>query len=138
MLPLSSIFSTDLHSMGQYIQEGPRHFFQTTLWVEDAGAKVTLPEFKDQLEGYSYLNRRSLDYLNTSIFRASLSAHNREAGLPQIIVKLQDLSPLSLGHLISFFQISCALSGLLLGVDPFDQPGVEVYKAKMLRLLKEE
>lgn len=136
LLPISAVFSTDLHSMGQYIQEGPKLFFQTTLWIEDVGFNCTMPEFKEQLKGYSFLDKKPLHLLNQTIFKASLSAHNLEAGLPQIVITLNDLSQETLGQLFAFFHVSCAVSALLLGVNPFDQPGVEIYKRKMLELLK--
>ena len=134
LLPDSVIFSTDLHSLGQYIQEGERILFETVLWVKDSGQEVTIPEDEANIDGLNFLSGKSLSYVNRHAMLGTLLAHH-DGAVPNIVLELSDRSAYSLGYLIYFFEISCAISGYLSGVNPFNQPGVEAYKKNMFALL---
>ena len=134
LLPDSVIFSTDLHSLGQYIQEGRRTLFETVLDVKDCGASFLIPEDAANIDGLNFLAGKSLDYVNKRAMLGTLLAHN-DGGVPNVVLELADRSEHSLGYMIYFFEMSCAISGYLLGVNPFDQPGVEAYKKNMFALL---
>ncbi|MCR5572871.1 MAG: glucose-6-phosphate isomerase, partial [Candidatus Saccharibacteria bacterium] len=132
--PASVIDSTDLHSMGQYIQQGRRNLFETFVEVRDDYAGVTVPEATDDLDGLKYLEGRELDYINKTANAATREAHT-SGGVPVLEIVIPTIDERSLGALIYFFEMSCALSGFTLGVNPFDQPGVEAYKTRMFELL---
>jgi len=132
--PASVIDSTDLHSMGQYIQQGRRNLFETFVEVRDDYAGVTVPEAADDLDGLKYLEGRELDYINKTANAATREAHT-SGGVPVLEIVIPTVDERSLGALIYFFEMSCALSGFTLGVNPFDQPGVEAYKTRMFELL---
>ncbi|MBO4855655.1 glucose-6-phosphate isomerase [Candidatus Saccharibacteria bacterium] len=132
--PASVIDSTDLHSMGQYIQQGRRNLFETFVEVRDEYAGITVPEAVDDLDGLKYLEGRELDYINKTANAATREAHT-SGGVPVLEIVLPTVDERSLGALIYFFEMSCALSGFTLGVNPFDQPGVEAYKTRMFELL---
>ena len=132
--PASVIDSTDLHSMGQYIQQGRRNLFETFVEVRDDYAGVTVPEVADDLDGLKYLEGRELDYINKTANAATREAH-MSGGVPVLEIVIPTIDERSLGALIYFFEMSCALSGFTLGVNPFDQPGVEAYKTRMFELL---
>ncbi len=134
LLPDSVIFSTDLHSLGQYIQEGRRTLFETVLDVKNCGDHFLIPEDAANIDGLNFLTGKSLDYVNKRAMLGTLLAHN-DGGVPNIVLELTDRSEHSLGYMIYFFEMSCAISGYLLGVNPFDQPGVEAYKKNMFALL---
>lgn len=134
LLPDSVIFSTDLHSLGQYIQEGRRTLFETVLNVKESGAEFVIPEDAANIDGLNFLAGKTLDYVNKRAMLGTLLAHN-DGGVPNVVIELDDRSEYSLGYLIYFFEMSCAVSGYLLGVNPFDQPGVEAYKKNMFALL---
>ena len=134
LLPDSVIFSTDLHSLGQYIQEGRRTLFETVLDVKASGAEFVIPEDAANIDGLNFLAGKTLDYVNKRAMLGTLLAHN-DGGVPNVVIELDDRSEHSLGYLIYFFEMSCAVSGYLLGVNPFDQPGVEAYKKNMFALL---
>ncbi len=134
IFPASVIFSTDLHSLGQYIQEGQRNLFETVINVKDPGAKFVIPEDKANVDGLNFIAGRELDYVNKTAMTATLLAHN-DGGVPNILLEVENRSAHSLGYLIYFFEFACAISGYLLGVNPFDQPGVEAYKKNMFALL---
>lgn len=134
LLPDSVIFSTDLHSLGQYIQEGRRTLFETVLDVKSCGDEFVIPEDPANIDGLNFLAGKTLDYVNDRAMLGTLLAHN-DGGVPNIVLELTDRSEYSLGYLIYFFEMSCAVSGYLLGVNPFDQPGVEAYKKNMFALL---
>ena len=134
LLPDSVIFSTDLHSLGQYIQEGRRTLFETVLDVKASGSEFKIPYDPANIDGLNFLADKTLDYVNKRAMLGTLLAHN-DGGVPNVVLELADRSEYSLGYLIYFFEMSCAVSGYLLGVNPFDQPGVEAYKKNMFALL---
>ncbi|MGZ4123293.1 MAG: glucose-6-phosphate isomerase, partial [Tumebacillaceae bacterium] len=131
--PASVQFTTDLHSMGQYIQEGERHLFETVLWVDDP-TDVVIPGMEKDLDNLNYLTGKKVNYVNQQAMRATLEAHE-DGGVPSLLLTLPALDARSVGHLFYFFEKACGVSGYLLQVNPFDQPGVEAYKKNMFRLL---
>ena len=134
IFPASVIFSTDLHSLGQYIQEGQRNLFETVISVNNPGASFVIPEDPANVDGLNFIAGRELDFVNKTAMNATLLAHN-DGGVPNILLEVEDRSAYSLGYLIYFFEFACAISGYMLGVNPFDQPGVEAYKKNMFALL---
>ena len=134
IFPNSVIFSTDLHSLGQYIQEGQRNLFETVINVKNPGAKFVIPDDPANVDGLNFISGKELDYVNKTAMLATLIAHN-DGGVPNILLDLEDRSEKTLGYMIYFFEFACAMSGYLLGVNPFDQPGVEAYKKNMFALL---
>jgi glucose-6-phosphate isomerase len=132
--PSSVIFSTDLHSLGQYIQQGQRNLFETVINVLDQGEEFVIPNDEDNVDGLNFISGKTLDYVNKTAMYATLLAHN-DGGVPNIVIELKDKTEYSLGYLVYFFEFACAMSGYLLGVNPFDQPGVEAYKKNMFALL---
>ena len=131
--PASVIFSTDLHSLGQYIQDGMRNLFETVIWVKDTGVKQPIPYDPENIDGLNFLAGKDLNYVNDMARKGTLLAHI-DGGVPNIILELEDRSAYSLGYMIYFFEKACGISGYLLGVNPFDQPGVEAYKKNMFAL----
>ena len=134
ILPDSVIFSTDLHSLSQYIQDGQRTLFETVLTIKDCGSDYTIPRDEANVDGLNFLAGKTLDYVNKTAMLATLLAHN-DGGVPNIVIELENRSAAAFGYLVYFFELSCAISGYLLGVNPFDQPGVEAYKKNMFALL---
>ena len=134
LFPASVIFSTDLHSLGQYIQEGQRNLFETVISVKDPGAQFVIPDDPANVDGLNFISGKQLDFVNKTAMTATLIAHN-DGGVPNMLIELSDRSATSLGYLIYFFELACAISGYILGVNPFDQPGVEAYKKNMFALL---
>ncbi len=134
VFPASVIDSTDLHSMGQYIQQGRRNLFETFVEVARDYADMTVPATEDNLDGLKYLEGRELDYINKTANAATREAHVA-GGVPVLEIVMPDIDERSIGGLIYFFEMSCALSGFTLGVNPFDQPGVEASKTRMFELL---
>ena len=134
IFPNSVIFSTDLHSLGQYIQEGCRNQFETVISVKDSGAKFIIPEDPANVDGLNFIAGKELDFVNKTAMLATLMAHN-DGGVPNLMLEVEDRGEYSLGYLVYFFEFACAMSGYLLGVNPFDQPGVEAYKKNMFALL---
>ncbi len=134
LFPASLINTTDLHSMGQYIQEGKKQVFETIIHVQSANKKVRIPMDNEDLDGLNYLLNHSLTQINHKAEQGTMMAH-LEGGAPQIRICIDKIDEQNLGQLIYFFEFSCALSGYLLGVNPFDQPGVEAYKKNMFELL---
>ena len=134
IFPASCDFSTDLHSMGQLIQQGERNLFETFLVVEEEGTRCTIPKDRENADNLNYLAGRQLDYVSKKAYEATREAHF-EGGVPNSTVFLPERSPFYLGQLFYFFEKAVAISAYLAGVNPFDQPGVEEYKQKMFRLL---
>ncbi len=134
LFPTSVIFSTDLHSLGQYIQQGQRNLFETVISVKDPGARFTIPNDPANVDGLNFISGCELDYVNKTAMTATLLAHN-DGGVPNLVLELEDRGAESLGYMVYFFEFACAMSGYLLGVNPFDQPGVEAYKKNMFALL---
>ena len=132
--PASVIFSTDLHSLGQFIQDGTRMMFETVLSIEDAGARFAIPNDEANVDGLNFLSGCELDFVNKQAMLGTLLAHN-DGGVPNLVLELKDKSAHSLGYLLYFFELACAVSGYTLGVNPFNQPGVESYKKNMFALL---
>ena len=127
-------FTTDLHSMGQWIQDGERNIFETVLSVTQPHHSVKIPKDKEDLDGLNYLTGKRIDYINKMAEAGTQKAHV-SGGVPNIRIKIPILNEFYLGQLLYFFQRACGISGYLLGVNPFDQPGVEAYKKNMFALL---
>ena len=134
IFPAAVDFSTDLHSMGQYIQEGRRIIFETVINVEKAKREVTIEKSEGDLDGLNFLAGKTIDFVNKQAFRGTLLAHN-DGGVPNMVLNVPEISPYYFGYMVYFFEKACAISGYLLGVNPFDQPGVEAYKKNMFALL---
>ncbi len=132
--PASAVFSTDLHSLGQYIQEGQRTIFETVLNVKDSGTVVSIPNDENNIDGLNFLSGKDLDFVNKNAMKGTLLAH-MDGDVPNIVIELDKKDEYSLGYLIYFFEKACAISGYTLGVNPFNQPGVEAYKKNMFALL---
>ncbi|KNF07783.1 glucose-6-phosphate isomerase Pgi [Gottschalkia purinilytica] len=135
IMPLSLTYSTDLHSLGQYIQDGKRNLFETIINIEKVRSDIRICEDEDDDKEFEFLNGKSVDYVNKKAFEGTKMAHIK-GNVPNVVITIPELNEYYLGKLIYFFQKSCALSGYLLGVNPFDQPGVEEYKRNMIRLIK--
>lgn len=134
IFPAAVDFSTDLHSMGQYIQEGKRILFETVLNVQNSKRNITIEEADVDLDGLNYLAGKTVDFVNQKASQGTLLAHT-DGQVPNLIVNIPQLDEYNFGYLVYFFEKSCAISGYLLGVNPFDQPGVEAYKKNMFALL---
>jgi len=134
IFPASASFSTDLHSLGQYIQDGERHLFETVINVENSREELTIEEDELDLDGLNYLKGQNVDFVNTQAFNGTILAHN-DGGVPNIVINIPNLDAYTFGYLVYFFEKACAVSGYVLGVNPFDQPGVEDYKKNMFALL---
>lgn len=132
--PSSANFSTDLHSLGQFIQEGNRNIFETVVKVENPRKSVTIPTQDADLDGLGYLQGKEVDFVNTKAFEGVLLAHT-DGGVPNLLVKIPTMDAYTLGYLMYFFEVAVGVSGYLNGVNPFDQPGVEAYKKNMFALL---
>lgn len=134
ILPHSLSFTTDLHSMGQYVQDGERLMMETVLSVDNAGCRVPIPMDEKNLDNVNYLVGKSLTEINHNAELGTIMAHV-EGGVPVLRIVVPKVDEYVLGGLIYFFEFACAVSGYMLGVNPFDQPGVEAYKKNMFRLL---
>lgn len=134
LFPAAVDFSSDLHSMGQYVQEGRRDLFETVINVESVSKKIFIKEASDDLDGLNFLAGKDMDFINKKAFQGTLLAHN-DGGVPNMIVNIPEISPYYFGQLVYFFEKACGISGYLLGINPFDQPGVEAYKKNMFALL---
>ena len=134
LLPDSVTFSTDLHSLGQFIQEGTPLLFETILFIKEPNLDVVIPHDKDDLDGLNYLENKNLSYVNQKAFEGTLKAHE-DGGVPCNIVYIDKLNEYALGYLFYFFMRACAMSAYLLDINPFNQPGVEIYKKNMFHLL---
>lgn len=134
IFPSSVDFSTDLHSMGQYIQEGRRNIFETVLNIKEPEIDIEIKEDDNNLDGLNYLAGKTMDFVNKKAFEGTLLAHV-DGGVPNIIINIPKIDEYYIGKLIYFFEKACAISGYLLGVNPFNQPGVEEYKKNMFALL---
>ena len=132
--PSSANFSTDLHSLGQYIQEGRRNIFETVIKVDKARHSLAIPEMEQDLDGLGYIQGQDIDFVNTKAFEGTLLAHT-DGDVPNFIITIPETDAYTLGYLMYFFEIAVGISGYLNGVNPFDQPGVEAYKKNMFALL---
>lgn len=135
IFPAGVDFTTDLHSMGQYIQEGRRNLFETVITIKTPESNITVNADEDNLDGLNYLAGKDLDYINKKAMEGTIKAHV-DGDVPNVVIELEKLDELSIGELIYFFEKSCAMSCMLLEVNPFNQPGVEEYKKNMFKLLK--
>ncbi|MFM1653460.1 glucose-6-phosphate isomerase [Brevibacillus sp. B_LB10_24] len=134
IFPASAEFSADLHSLGQYIQDGRRDLFETVLSIATPARDVILKAEPANSDGLNYLAGKGIDYLNKKAQEGTLLAHT-DGGVPNLVIEVEAASAYHLGSLFYFFQKACAISGYMMGVNPFDQPGVEAYKANMFALL---
>ncbi len=134
LFPASVTFSTDLHSMGQYVQDGKRMLFETVVTIDDCGADVVIKEDKDNGDGLNFLSGKTMSFVNKKAFEGTVLAHT-DGGVPNLVISMDKADEENLGRLIYFFEKACAISGYMLGVNPFDQPGVEAYKKNMFALL---
>ena len=134
LFPTSAIFSTDLHSLGQYIQEGERIMFETVVTFGAPKKEIYIKEDPTNVDGLNFLAGKTMSFVNEKAYQGTVLAHN-DGGVPNVIIKADDMTAKSLGYLIYFFEKACAVSGYVLGINPFDQPGVESYKKNMFALL---
>lgn len=135
IFPTGMDFTTDLHSLGQYVQEGKRNLMETVLEIVEPQHDITIKADEDNVDGLNFLAGKTLDYVNKKAMEGTIEAHVT-GEVPNIKISLEKLDAKTLGHLIYFFEKSCAISGMILGVNPFNQPGVEEYKKNMFRLLE--
>lgn len=134
IFPAGALFTTDLHSMGQYIQQGRRNLFETVIAIDEPNSDIIVKQDEDNLDGMNFVAGKTLDFINKKAMEGTIQAHvNGE--VPNIVLHLEKLDEETIGELIYFFELSCAVSGRLLGVNPFNQPGVEEYKKNMFKLL---
>ncbi|MFF2156630.1 glucose-6-phosphate isomerase [Paenibacillus chitinolyticus] len=134
IFPAAVDFTTDLHSMGQFIQEGTRNLFETVLFVDQSAEEIVIGTDEENLDGLNFLSGKTMDFVNKKAFQGTMLAHS-DGGVPNLIVTLPDTSAHTFGYMVYFFEKACGISGYLLGVNPFDQPGVEAYKKNMFALL---
>ncbi len=134
LFPASVVFSTDLHSLGQYIQDGRRTLFETVVLIDEPKHQIALANDPENVDGLNYLEGRTMAFINEKAFEGTVLAHN-DGGVPNVVIHASDFSEDTLGQLIYFFEKACASSGYILGVNPFNQPGVESYKKNMFALL---
>lgn len=130
----SANFSTDLHSIGQFIQDGSRIMFETVLWVKEPRSEITIEHTEEDIDGLNYLAGQTVQYVNQKAYEGTLIAH-MDGGTPNIIIEIDRTDAWHFGYLVYFFEKACGISGYLLGVNPFNQPGVEDYKKNMFALL---
>ena len=135
IFPAGVDFTTDLHSMGQYIQEGRRNLFETVIAINKPNSNITINPDDDNLDGLNYLAGKKLDFVNKKAIEGTIKAHV-SGDVPNIVINLERLDETVIGQLIYFFEKACAMSGIILGVNPFNQPGVEEYKKNMFKLLE--
>ena len=134
IFPSAAVFSTDLHSMGQYIQDGARILFETVVDIKKPKTDLFLEPDAENLDGLNFLTNQNMSVVNRKAFEGTVLAHT-EGGVPNIIIELDDTTEESVGYMTYFFEKACAVSGYVLGVNPFNQPGVESYKSNMFALL---
>ena len=134
IFPAGVTFTTDLHSLGQYIQEGERNIFETVINIEKSASDIKMKADEDDIDGLNYLEGKKLSYVNHKAMEGTIEAHTH-GEVPNIVINMEKLDEEDIGELIYFFELACAISGKILGVDPFNQPGVEEYKKNMFKLL---
>ena len=135
LFPGSATFSTDLHSLGQYVQQGAPVLFETIIYVENPKFDIKIPHDELDLDGLNYLEGKDLAFVNKKAFEGTLKAHTEDGGVPCNVISLDKLEEKELGYLFYFFMRACAMSAYLLDINPFNQPGVEIYKKNMFHLL---
>ena len=134
IFPASVIYSTDLHSLGQIVQEGKRNIFETVIDIEKQNASVIIPDDPQNIDNLNFLSGHELSEANKKAYLATLLAHV-DGGVPNIVIEIPSRSEYDYGYMVYFFELACAASGYILGVNPFNQPGVEAYKKNMFALL---
>jgi len=134
IFPASVVFSTDLHSMGQFIQDGNRNIFETVISISSPRKDITLKKEEQDLDGLNYLEGKTVDFVNKKAMQATLLAHI-DGGVPNLVLNIEKLDEFNLGYMIYFFEYACGISGYINNVNPFDQEGVEDYKKNMFALL---
>ena len=134
IFPVSANFSTDLHSIGQFIQDGTRNLFETVLWVENAKKNITIETDAENLDGLNFVADKTIQYVNSKAYAGTFLAHV-DGGVPTMVIEVEKSDAYNFGQLVYFFEKALAISGYMLGVNPFDQPGVEAYKKNMFALL---
>ena len=134
IFPTAANFSTDLHSIGQFIQDGARNLFETVVWVNKPRSEAFIEEAAEDIDGLNYLAGKSVQFVNSKAYQGTLMAH-MDGGTPNVIIEIDEADAYHFGYLVYFFEKTCGLSGYLLGVNPFDQPGVEAYKKNMFALV---
>jgi glucose-6-phosphate isomerase len=134
IFPAGVDFTTDLHSMGQYVQDGLRNIFETVLCVETPRKNMTIKEDKDNIDGLNFLTGKDIDLVNKKAMQGTILAHT-DGGVPNLVINIPKMDSYWFGNIVYFFEKACGISGYLLGVNPFDQPGVEAYKKNMFALL---
>ncbi|HKJ68700.1 MAG TPA: glucose-6-phosphate isomerase, partial [bacterium] len=134
LFPAAAVFSRDLHSLGQWIQDGPRNVFETFLIVEKSDHTILLEEDADNADDLNYLAGKSFDEINHKAYQGTAQAHT-DGGVPNLTVSIESINEYTVGELIFFFEMAVAITGYQLDVNPFNQPGVEAYKTNMFRLL---
>ena len=135
IFPAGATFTTDLHSLGQYIQEGRRELFETVINIEKTKTDIKMKADEDDLDGLNYLEGKTMNYINHKAMEGTIEAHTG-GKVPNILINVEKLDEENLGELIYFFELACAISAKILGVNPFNQPGVEAYKKNMFKLLE--
>ena len=135
IFPAGVDFTTDLHSMGQYIQQGIRNLSETVISIEKPYSNILINSDDDNLDGLNYLAGKDLDYVNKKAMEGTIEAHV-SGGVPNTVISIEKIDEQNIGELIYFFELACSMSGNILGVNPFNQPGVEEYKKNMFRLLE--
>ena len=134
LFPASVVFSTDLHSLGQFVQDGSNILFETVVLLDKAPRELTIEEDPENVDGLNFLTGKTMDFVNKKAFEGTVLAHT-DGGPPSLVIHVPEAKEEALGYLIYFFEKACAISGYMLGVNPFDQPGVEAYKKNMFALL---
>lgn len=137
IFPAGAMFTTDLHSLGQYIQDGRRNLFETVISIKKSASDIMIKRDADNIDGLNFVADKTMDYVNKKAMEGTIEAHVA-GGVPNIMIEMEKLDEENLGELIYFFELACGISGKILGVNPFDQPGVEAYKKNMFRLLGKE
>lgn len=134
LYPSSMIFSTDLHSLGQFVQDGSRNMFETVVHIGTPKQDFYIEEDSDNFDGLNFLAGQNMSVVNERAFQGTVLAH-MDGGAPNMVLNIDDMGEYEFGYLVYFFEKACAISGYMLGVNPFDQPGVEDYKKNMFALL---
>jgi glucose-6-phosphate isomerase len=134
IFPVSANFSTDLHSIGQFIQDGSRNLFETMLWIENSKKDITIESDPDNIDGLNFVAGKTIQYVNSKAFGGTYLAHV-DGGVPTMVITIDKADEYHFGQLVYFFERALAISGYISGVNPFDQPGVEAYKKNMFALL---
>jgi glucose-6-phosphate isomerase len=134
IFPVSANFSTDLHSIGQFIQDGSRNLFETVLWVSNAKKDITIDVDPENVDGLNFVAGKTIQYVNSKAYAGTFLAHV-DGGVPTIVIEIDKTDEYNFGQIVYFFEKALAISGYISGVNPFDQPGVEAYKKNMFALL---